>query len=398
MNTWQGLCAAALLVSVGASPPEPVPQSAWAGPDALMGWLAFPDGIPGGGLTGIEPRNDGGRHYLRISWKALNSFPVIAIPNLVDPTLEKLATLPAVLDPREHDALRLTVRHTTSFDAIVARWVHRSVQLEELEAGGPIAASSPLPGDGEWRDVVVRLSDSPYFMAEDDIVYLEWALAPVDLEDARDLPKRFESMSSDAYLDIERIAFLRTGDLPAPFITDFTPRRGGRKTMVKISGGGFAIPVEKNIVEFRGTPARVVSGDETLLVVEANGFGEAPISVRVPGGRVATSEAPFTFLGSPRTFAVAGGDHQSGPIGAILEPLVVRVADMRGQGLPGHEVTWEIASGKAGISESEVVTDSDGKASAVVTLGATAGQVSVTATTYGFRPVTFSVTALPERP
>jgi sugar lactone lactonase YvrE len=65
------------------------------------------------------------------------------------------------------------------------------------------------------------------------------------------------------------------------------------------------------------------------------------------------------------------GDNQVGETGRELpDPIVVRVYDEKGLGVEGATVAFEVAGGGGTLSESSVLTDSDGEASVRWTLGA----------------------------
>jgi uncharacterized protein (TIGR03437 family) len=103
------------------------------------------------------------------------------------------------------------------------------------------------------------------------------------------------------------------------------------------------------------------------------------------------------------TVAVAGGmsivsgNNQSGTTGTkVAAPLVVKVVDTTGAPLPGVVVSFTVnPAGAATVAPSSAITLNDGTASAIATLGATAGTVTITASATGLSSVaTFSLTAI----
>ena len=97
----------------------------------------------------------------------------------------------------------------------------------------------------------------------------------------------------------------------------------------------------------------------------------------------------------PTTIARVGGDQQTGIVGvALTTPLTVKVTDAGGQGVGGVAVAWAAASGGGKVWKASSVTDSSGQASAIATLGLTAGPNTFTATAQGLTgsPVTFTAT------
>ncbi len=93
----------------------------------------------------------------------------------------------------------------------------------------------------------------------------------------------------------------------------------------------------------------------------------------------ATSEdldgSPLTFTavaraGSPNTLVKVSGDDQSGQTGSELgSPLVVRLLDGAGNGVPNRAVSWVVATGGGSASPATSTTDENGRASTEWTLG-----------------------------
>lgn len=87
---------------------------------------------------------------------------------------------------------------------------------------------------------------------------------------------------------------------------------------------------------------------------------------------------------------IRGGDKQSGAAGTgLTEPLTVRVL-VDGDALPGVEVEFRVLAGEAAVKAAKALTDADGVASTVVTLGQAEGAISVGAFVAGFPSATFS--------
>jgi plastocyanin len=90
----------------------------------------------------------------------------------------------------------------------------------------------------------------------------------------------------------------------------------------------------------------------------------------------------------------AGGNAQTGVINtALAQPLVAMVTDEFGNGVAGVDVNW--AATGATLSASTDVTGTGGVSEVTVTLGGTAGPVTITAESAGLQgsPVTFTATA-----
>jgi hypothetical protein len=99
------------------------------------------------------------------------------------------------------------------------------------------------------------------------------------------------------------------------------------------------------------------------------------------GGGEPTGTNPST---SPAAVAVVSGNGQSGLVGSTLSlPLVVKVSTSTGTAVTGASVAFAVTSGAATVSPSTATTDATGQAKANVTLGSTAGNVTITATVVG---------------
>jgi plastocyanin len=111
--------------------------------------------------------------------------------------------------------------------------------------------------------------------------------------------------------------------------------------------------------------------------------------------------SPIVFTGTASgghavSIASAGGDNQTGTTGlALANPLQVKVADQFGNGTAGVTVAWQSTSDSASVAPTSSMSDATGIAQTVVTLGDTAGPVTITATNAALTgsPVTFHATA-----
>jgi hypothetical protein len=233
----------------------------------------------------------------------------------------------------------------------------------------------------------MRFREAVYYVPDDDIVALVLMFEP-DTELAALNP-------ADAFLDLGPIRFANVPETTvSPAITGFSPRRGRRGTLVTIAGSGFAVPADRNMVYFDGMEAPVLSGDATTLIAKSVGHGARRITVRSPGGGMAQSDEPFTFLYPPAVFEVVSGNNQVAPTGSTLEPLKVGITDGE-NGLPNVAVRFSVLHGPAELQASEVTTGEDGVAGAVLVLGGQPGIVRVKAETDGFEPRFFEAEATP---
>jgi hypothetical protein len=95
------------------------------------------------------------------------------------------------------------------------------------------------------------------------------------------------------------------------------------------------------------------------------------------------------------SLALESGDGQTGTVGTALAPFVVRVLDDGGVPVPGATVEWLVTQGSGELSETTTVSDGDGLAQSVYTLGTTVGTQGVRARVEGtFLQVDFSATAV----
>jgi plastocyanin len=139
-------------------------------------------------------------------------------------------------------------------------------------------------------------------------------------------------------------------------------------------------------------------------VTDANGIASATWTLGNAAGSQTASAAltgasgsPVTFTataapGAPAALAKAGGDQQIGNVNTPLGDLLqAKVADQFGNGVPNIDVSWEAVG--ATVSAPVVSSGTTGLSQVQVTLGPTAGPVTVTAAAGGLAPITFDATA-----
>jgi uncharacterized protein (TIGR03437 family) len=176
--------------------------------------------------------------------------------------------------------------------------------------------------------------------------------------------------------------------------------------------GNMYIADEGNSVVRRVTTGGLITtiaGNGTLT--PASGDGGPATSASLDPWRIAVDKAGNLFIADsfndrvreltpvvvqPASLSVVSGDSQSAVVGSILpQPLVVKVADSRGNGIPGVLVTFSAKpDGAAVISPSQALTLNDGTVSLSVTLGNTPGPITITASSIPLPNVSFSVTAI----
>ncbi len=102
----------------------------------------------------------------------------------------------------------------------------------------------------------------------------------------------------------------------------------------------------------------------------------------------------------PYTVTVFNGSGQSSVVSTTLAtPLTVTVTDAQGHPAAGITVTWSAGAGGASVNPATSVTDSNGRASTVLTLGPNVGTQTATASvSNGNGPAAFSETATSSAP
>lgn len=153
-----------------------------------------------------------------------------------------------------------------------------------------------------------------------------------------------------------------------------------------------------------GTAASV---SPATSVTDATGIATTTWTLgQTAGGQSATATlsgatgSPVTFTatataGSATQLTLSSGDNQTGGLNSPLaNPLKVKAGDQFGNGVSGVGIAWQVTSGSASVLPTNSNTDASGLAQTTVTLGGTAGPVTVTAASAGLvgSPVTFHAT------
>jgi hypothetical protein len=169
-------------------------------------------------------------------------------------------------------------------------------------------------------------------------------------------------------------------------------------------------------VQIDGEPPSVLEGETVTLSATATGASSVPVffwssldeSIAtvdgegvvfgVSGGQARIVAAAGRFADTttvaveqrPVQIVPASGDDQTGSSGNPLSPLVVKVTDTHGVGVPGVEVTWTPSEGT--VDPPTSVTDANGEARTTWTPGTSSTTQTVTATAAGLEPTTFTAT------
>ncbi len=118
--------------------------------------------------------------------------------------------------------------------------------------------------------------------------------------------------------------------------------------------------------------------------------GQQEVDAQIVGESLAVTFSAEAERTSAFRLEMTSGDEQSAAPGAELpEPLVVRLVDEAGAGVPGQAVAWVDAFGDGTSSD----TDADGYASTTWTLGPESGVQTLNAVVSGVGVVSFTATA-----
>jgi len=142
------------------------------------------------------------------------------------------------------------------------------------------------------------------------------------------------------------------------------------------------------------------NGKVSTQVILGNVAGVVQIRVRTSDGKVSAVfnlSVNIVLTG----FNKVSGDQQTALTGAqFADPLIVQ-AIANGTGVQGAPVTFTVTSGSAVVGTPNTSTDANGQASAIVTAGAVAGPIVITASTTssaGTFTQTFNLSAHPPGP
>jgi len=152
----------------------------------------------------------------------------------------------------------------------------------------------------------------------------------------------------------------------------------------------FGNPLPGTSVEWSTDDAEIATVSQDGIV-EAVGTGQVTIRAHF-GSHSASAEVAVDE--PQRTLFKSAGDAQTGEVGSALsQKLRVHLADSAGAAVEGVPVTWSVATGGGSLDLTSMETNATGDAEVTWTLGTMAGTQSVTASSPGTDPVTFTATA-----
>ncbi len=218
------------------------------------------------------------------------------------------------------------------------------------------------------------------------------------------------------------IGTTRSSIAPIPFIVT-----AGAPATVQITQGnnqtgvpGQALPLALRIrvtdsggnvvagahVNWQVLTAGTVTLSNVISTTDGSGSASALATLGSTGGiaqvtsTAGTVSVTFSLIVNipTRGLQKVSGDQQTTTAGLPFAlPVVVKVVDTNGNGIPGTQVNFQVTAGVATLGSSSAITDSTGQASTTVTAGPTAGAITVSATSSSFS-VNFTLTALPVGP
>ncbi len=140
--------------------------------------------------------------------------------------------------------------------------------------------------------------------------------------------------------------------------------------------------------------AGVASFTNVAVPVAAAGYTLAATS----GALTPDTTTAFTVLNAAASqMSLVSGGGQSATVGtALAAPLVVRITDAFGNGVPGFSVNWAVTTGAGTLGAASSATTATGTASSTLSVSNTAGAVVVSATASGITgsPQQFAATAV----
>jgi trimeric autotransporter adhesin len=207
----------------------------------------------------------------------------------------------------------------------------------------------------------------------------------------------------------EQRASVSVGDLTAAFTAVGSAPIEAAVASIAVSPATAVIPVQdtqqfeaiardQDGVVLTGRSVSWTSSAPSVAEVDENGLasaknvGTAEIRASIDGIR--GSAEVVVVPGPPTSITTVSGDGQAGVKSTTLpEPIVLRITDTLGNGVPEVEVEWSANRGGS-ITPSSTKTDSDGRAAAEWKLGEPVGEHRATARA-GPLSVTFTATSLP---
>jgi uncharacterized protein (TIGR03437 family) len=182
------------------------------------------------------------------------------------------------------------------------------------------------------------------------------------------------------------------GSLPTPLIAIVTDACGnpvaGAQVIWAVTQGSATL---SKVVGTSGT-----SGQVSAYVT----FGSAAGTVQVTASFGTSSVVTFSLTSQAvaGSMTILNGNNQTATVGtAFPQSLTVQLKDGSGNPISGVSVSFAITSGNATANPTSATTDSQGRASTIVTASTNPGSITVVAT-YSSVSASFTLTAVPQGP
>ena len=225
-------------------------------------------------------------------------------------------------------------------------------------------------------------------------------------------PDYFAGYYAVAYWQSGRIPFTVAPGVPGLITVssgsgqNINPGQSSAPLVVKVTDASGVNPISGALVKWTVTPTgsatlnpsssttNAQGQTSTTVTLASNATGT--ITIRATTGNLSTTLTVITNVTLTGLQKVSG-DAQTAPAGQpFSQPLIVQVNASNGQPAVGQAVNFAI-SGSGTLSAATVNTDASGRAQVIVTAGATAGAVTVTASAGGFSQ-SFGLTVIPPGP
>ena len=180
-------------------------------------------------------------------------------------------------------------------------------------------------------------------------------------------------------------------------------------------GTALANPLAVRVIDQFGNPVANVSVewdaqqgsvDPSSSTTGADGRAETSWVLGSSTGSQTATASRSSLTGSPVSFSatavpgvadelvrVSGNNQSARPGEQLDQPLVVRLVDGAGNGIPDRAVTWVVGAGGGSVAATSTTTDGNGEASARWTLGSSPGVNTLNAVVSGVGVAPFTATA-----
>jgi len=210
-----------------------------------------------------------------------------------------------------------------------------------------------------------------------------WAACGKDAPSSPNVPAQILKVSGDSQ------SVASGAELPVPMVVQVlaqngSPMLGQTVTWSLATGASGTIPSSTSVTDANGRASLSFTGGDLA--------GKADITATV-GTLVGVVFNQTVTASDPTTLKKFIGDNAAALVNTGVG-IGVKVTDVHGNGVSGVTVTWELGSAGGTLSEGTSTSDASGIARVTLTLGATPGTYTVTATSGALPAVTFTINAI----